>query len=243
MLHRREEFLRDLCKDYKVVKDKKATRRHYLLHSDSSNVGQIAQQIFPETRPQGDHTTLLYQFSTGFQFWDFTHKFAFEIMEELGNLGLLNREKEEENIGVILTPATVGIVLACCLQHLFYGRKPMVVYAEKAEGVLRLARGFKLPPDKGILLLDDVYSTGRSFHMLERICEEEEDAGPILVSAALLNRNPYGYPTFTQTATRPHIFLFHDPIASCRPESCPECKAGIPLEKDGVLVDNYGDPV
>ncbi len=243
MLHRREEFLRNLCREYKVVKDTRETGRHYLLYSDSSQMGRTMQSIFPETRSQGDHTITLYQFSTGFQHWDFTHIFAFEIMDELGNLNLLNREREEENIGVILTPATVGIVLACHLQQLFYGKKPILVYAEKVDGVLRLARGFRLPPNKGILLLDDVRSTGRSFGMLEDICEEQEDAGPILASADLLNRNPGGHPTAMQTITRPHISLFYDPISSTRPENCEECKRRVPLEKDGMLVDNYGDPV
>lgn len=235
-----QETLKRRCRREGVLQEKEVTGRHYLLNSP---VSYNRQEIIPGTAKLGAHTPRLYQFSIGFQDPDFLYLFAEEIMEKLGEAGLLNEDKEEKRIGAIIVAAIGGILIGSALQNRFYGRKPRLLYAEKVDGVLRLARGFKLPKDEGNLILDDVYSTGRSFDELGAICDDDPNAGPVLARVALVNRNAHGRPLPEHTVTQQHLFLIYDPIVSFDPKECPDCKERVPLEKDGILVDNYGNSI
>ena len=235
-----QEPLKRRCRNDGVLLEKDITGRHYLLNSP---VSYNRQEMLQGIERLGAHTPRLYQFSIGFQDPDFLFLFAEEIMEKLGEADLLNIDKDEKRIGVILVAAIGGILIGSALQNRFYGRKPKLLYAEKIGGVLRLARGFKLPKDEGCLILDDVYSTGRSFDELGAICEYDLDAGPVLARVALVNRNAYGRPLLEHIVTQQHIFLIYDPIVSSDPNECFDCKERVPLEKDGVIVDNYGNPI
>lgn len=214
MLRNRQEDLIMLCKQFRVIQDATETGKHYLMNS-------------------GAHTSRFYQFSLGFQDADFRRTIAVEFMEEFGKLGLLNDADNE--IGVILVPALGGITIGATLQHLFYGRKPVLFYAEKAEGQLTLRRGFSLPEDRNILILDDVYATGKSFAGLRRLCEEES-AGPVVCYAAVVNRSPHKIPPTKGALVIPQVFLIHDPIQSFPPDQCPYCRIKMPLEKDGTII-------
>lgn len=199
-----------------MIQDTRKSGRHYLMYG-------------------GDHTTRFYQFAVGFQDADFRRTIAIEFMEELGRLQLIH------TIGLILVPAIGGIALGATMQHLFYGKKPMLAYTEKIKGVQRLRRGFQLPKNRGIAILDDVISTGRSIRETIQACEEQ-DAGPVVFCGAVVNRNPAGFPASGQLITIAHKALFDDPIESVSPEECAECRAGIPLEKDGTIIIQGGEP-
>lgn len=214
MLRDRQEDLIQLCKQFKVIQDAKETSRHYLMNG-------------------GSHTSRFYQFAFGFQDADFRKTIAIEFMEELGNLGLLNDADNE--VGVILVPALGGITIGATLQHLFYGKKPLLLYAEKINGKLMLRRGFSLPEDKNVLIIDDAYSTGKSFRELRELCREG-DAGPVVCCGAVVNRSIHERPPAEGASIIPQVFLIHDPIHSFLPEECPFCKEGYPLEKDGTII-------
>ncbi len=224
MLRNRQEDLVKFCKDYGVLLQTKETGRHYLLSS-------------------GEHTDEVFQFAIGFKDAEFRRIIAIEIMEELGKLRLLNQNDDNNKIGVILTPALGGILLGGTLQHLFYGKKPILLYAEKINGKFCLKRNFFLPKNQGILIVDDVYTTGKTISALTQICQKQEDAGPIMAKAAVINRNFNNLPLAENIITQPHVFLIRYPLSSFLPLFCPFCKDGMPLEKDGVLVDRRGSPL
>lgn len=225
MLRDRQKDLLNFCRRRNILLQRDKTGRHYLLATD------------------GEHSDELFQFAIGFQDADFRRIIATEFMEDFGSLGLLSQYDGENKIGVIVTPALGGILLAGTLQHLFYGEKPILLYAEKKHGKHYFGRNFKLPADKGILLLDDVRSTGGSINDLMRLCMEEKDAGPIVAIAAIVNRNVQGLPRVNDMISIPHIYLLSYPIPSFSPLLCLSCKEGVPLDKDGVLVDVHGNPI
>jgi len=71
-------------------------------------------------------------------------------------------EKIKTNFGkidIILSPAIGGIVVGYVIaKHL----NAQTVFAERAEGKLSLRRGFSIPKDSKVLVVEDVVTTGKS---------------------------------------------------------------------------------
>ena len=218
MLVDRQKDLMRLCKDKGVYKNTAETGWHYLLAS-------------------GHHTKKFFDFAPGAADADFREIIGREIMQELSRLQL------DHEVDVILTPALGGMLICSTLQHLFYGKKPLLFYAEKqANGTLSLKRNFDLTEHHRVLAFDDVYTTGRSLELLRKICDER--GALVVTQGAVVNRNPRLDQMKPQALAIPNIFLIHYPIEDeFLPEVCWACLAGIPLEKDGVIVDNEGKPL
>jgi len=176
----------------------------------------------------GNHAGEFFDFSVGFVDADFRRDLGIELMEEFGALKL------DHDIDVIITPAMGGMLLAGTMQHLFYERKPLLFYTEKVDGV-SLLRRFKLNDQQRVLLLDDVYNSGKNMKEMKVICDAADAC--VVGVAAIMNRNSQGRPMPQETITIPHIFLVTYPIVEVRPKECPRCLSGMPLEKDGIRVD------
>lgn len=218
MLVNRQKEILDDCIEYGVLLLTKQTGRHYLL-------------------ADGNHTIIFFDFAPGFAKAAFRYKIGKEIMEDLGRLGL------DHEVDVILTAAIGCIPLAVTVSELFHTNpKPLVFYGEKVNGIMRNRRNFKLLDSQKVLLLDDAYNKGDTMMGLHRVCAE---AGSLVVAqAAVVNRNQFGRPTEEDVTAMPTIFLFRYPIAEeFTPDECVSCKRGVPLEKDGILVDNMGNPL
>ena len=108
MIHNRQETLLERCRSLGVLLETKHTGMHYY------TAGK-------------EHTDTFFQFTPGCADADFRRTVAEEQMDEIGRLGLMYE------IGVILTPALGGVLLAGTLQHLFWGEKPLLVIAEMSS--------------------------------------------------------------------------------------------------------------
>jgi len=215
LIRNRQEDLLAYCRDYAVLRQMRDTRVHYLLSN-------------------GNHTDEFFDFAPGFAVYDFRKEFGLEFMEKLGKHGCAH------DIDAILTPAMGGVLFCETLQNLFYGRKPVLLYAEKVNGVLQLRRNFnfKLDDSKRVILLDDVRTSGKSLLRLKEICEGYE--AMVAVMGAIVDRGPERDLT-KQAEVIPEICLIRYPIHEYKPDECKFCEIGVPLEKDGSLVDISGN--
>lgn len=133
------------------------------------------------------------------------------------------------NADVVAGPALGGIILSqWTAYHLGLKlNKPIFsVYAEKKDGDLQLTRGYDaLVKGKNVVVVEDLTTTGGS---LKQAIEAVQRAGGKVVAAAVMvNKNPkevtsafFGVPFFA---------LADMPVELYSAETCPLCKAGVPI--------------
>ena len=73
------------------------------------------------------------------------------------------------NIDLILSPAIGGIVVGYEIGRQL---KKVTIFAERAEGKLILRRGFKIPNNSNVLIVEDVITTGKSALECSKIIKE-----------------------------------------------------------------------
>lgn len=122
-------------------------------------------------------------------------------------------------------PTTGGVILAYEVARQLGLR---AVYAERADdGRGRELRRFRLEPDERVLVVDDIFSTGGS---LRETVEAVQAAGGKVVGAAVLADRSGG----VRLEGTPLVALWEVALESHAPAECPQCAAGIPLDKPGT---------
>jgi len=123
-------------------------------------------------------------------------------------------------------PTTGGVILAHEVARQMGLR---AVYAERADDGRgrELRRGFRLEPGERVLVVDDILSTGGSLR--ETIDAVLAAGGKVVGAAVLADRS--GGPRLDGT---PFIALWEVALESHAPGECPQCAAGIPLDKPGT---------
>ena len=148
----------------------------------------------------------------------------FRIMEDpvatTALCGMIADRFRNENMSVVVGPATGGIILASETARQLGVR---AIFAEKSEASgLKFDRGFTLSPGEKTLIVDDVLTTGGSVRqVLSLVTAAAADVRGI---GFLIDRTAgavdFGHPLFAC-----HAFT----IESYDPTACPLCRAGLPL--------------
>ena len=68
-------------------------------------------------------------------------------------------KKKISNIDIILSPAIGGIVIG---YEIGQQLKVKSIFAEREDGILKLRRGFSIPKNSNVLIVEDVITTGKS---------------------------------------------------------------------------------
>jgi len=128
----------------------------------------------------------------------------------------------DRGIQVVLGPAMGGVILAYEVARQLGAR---ALYLEKGpEGGMLLRRGFKISPGERVLVVEDAITTGGS--VLKTIEAIRPLGVEIVGVGALVDRSgggvDLGYPLSA---------LLTLEIPSHAPEDCPQCRAGVPLER------------
>ena len=91
---------------------------------------------------------------------------------------------------------------------------------------MTMRRGFSLRPDERVLVVEDVWTTGRSTQEAIRVIQEA--GGRVVAAAALIDRSGgnLDLPVKAQA-------LLDLPIASYQPDDCPLCRDGSAAVKPG----------
>lgn len=117
-------------------------------------------------------------------------------------------------LGAMVIGFTTALALGCDM-----------LFAERAEGAMRLRRGFEIAPGSRVLLVEDVITTGGS--ILELVGIAEEAGGSVVAIACVVDRGDF------RTDRYPLVSLAGLTAESSAPEDCPLCREGRPLDAPG----------
>jgi orotate phosphoribosyltransferase len=125
---------------------------------------------------------------------------------------------------VVLSPALGGLIIGHEVARALGVR---AIFAERAGGpALTLRRGFTLAPTDRVLVVEDVFTTGKSTR--ETIDVARETGAQVVGAAAIVDRSggtiDFGVPSFA---------LVRLEVPVWDPENCPLCAEGIPVVKPG----------
>jgi orotate phosphoribosyltransferase len=136
----------------------------------------------------------------------------------------LRRGAPGEGPPVVVSPALGGIVIGHELARALGGRG---IFAERREGRLELRRGFRLEPGEPVVVCEDVVTTGAS---AREVAELVAQAGAsVRLAAALVHRGDEERAGLDV----PLVALARLRAPAHAPGDCPQCAAGLPLDKPG----------
>jgi orotate phosphoribosyltransferase len=123
----------------------------------------------------------------------------------------------------VLSPALGGLIIGHEVARALGVR---AIFAERAEGVLTLRRGFDLAPSDRVVIVEDVLTTGGSTRETMEVAKQR--GATVVAAGAVINRSgtasPVDVPFTALAALTPPTY---------KPEVCPYCEKGIPVTKPG----------
>ena len=131
------------------------------------------------------------------------------------------------NPTVVLSPALGGVVIG---QEVGRALGVRAIFAERADGVLMLRRGFSLAPDDRVLVIEDVLTTGKSTR--ETMAVAAAAGGHVVGAAAIVDRSPTASGRTAELGV-PFASLLDIALPIYEPDACPLCKQGVPAVKPG----------
>jgi orotate phosphoribosyltransferase len=138
--------------------------------------------------------------------------------------GMIADHFRQYRVEVVAGPTTPGIILAYETARQLGVRG---IFAEKDDAGGRVfRRGFEVTHGEGVLIVDDIMTTGGSvrdvIEAVRKLGGEVVGVGVIVLRAA--QEPDFGVPFFACHRTE---------VVTYRPEACPLCTAGVPLVKPG----------
>jgi orotate phosphoribosyltransferase len=128
-------------------------------------------------------------------------------------------------IDVVIGPAQGGTLLSCVLASFLRARG---LFAERENGTLQLRRGQEVDSGDNVLIVDDVFTTGRSFIETKQLVEGY--GGNVVGLACLVDRRSHNP---LDLGELPLFSLLSLNIETFSPEGCPLCDQDVPLVKPG----------
>ena len=123
----------------------------------------------------------------------------------------------------VLSPALGGLIIGHEVARALGVR---AIFAERAEGVLTLRRGFDLGPADRVVVIEDVLTTGGSTRETMEVAKER--GAEVVAAGAVINRSgsasPVDVPFAALAALTPPTY---------KPDACPLCEQGMPVTKPG----------
>ncbi len=147
------------------------------------------------------------------------------VAEKLGH-ALATRWRESSapgQISAVVSPALGGLIIGHELGRALGTR---ACFTERVSGSMTLRRGFELGPGLGVLVVEDVVTTGKS--TLETIDVIRFCGGEPVGVACIANRS--GKP---QVGDLPLVSLISLDIPTYPEDDCPQCEAREPIQKPG----------
>jgi orotate phosphoribosyltransferase len=125
---------------------------------------------------------------------------------------------------VVLSPALGGLIIGYEVARALGVR---AIFAERAGGTaLTLRRGFTLSASDRVLVVEDVFTTGKSTR--ETMDVARASGADVVGAASIVDRSggtiTFGVPSFS---------LVTLDVPTYDPATCPLCAQGIPVEKPG----------
>ena len=146
--------------------------------------------------------------------------------EDLGRrLAAQLRTIVSEPIALVVSPALGGLIIghevarALGTPFLFTERDPQT-------RIMLLRRGFTVQPGESVVVIEDVITTGGS---TRDVIECLHAAGArVLAAGSIIDRSGG-----TADVSVPRVALATLQVAAHRPDTCPQCREGVPVVKPG----------
>ena len=122
----------------------------------------------------------------------------------------------------VIAPALGGIVVG---QEVGRQLGVRTMFTERSSGSMQLRRGFEIHKGEKVLVCEDVITTGGS---VQEVIDIVNHAGAMVVGVgAVVNRSG------ERTVFKNLYAAITMNVVTYRPEQCPLCQQGIPVEKPG----------
>jgi orotate phosphoribosyltransferase len=128
-------------------------------------------------------------------------------------------------VDVVISPALGGIVVGQEVARQLGARS---IFAERADGILQLRRGFEIKTAERVLACEDVVTTGGS---IGEVLDIVKKRGGLVVGTACIVDRTGGEATRDQR--EPLFSLLMMDVVTYKPAECPLCRQNIPLVKPG----------
>jgi orotate phosphoribosyltransferase len=129
------------------------------------------------------------------------------------------------NVDVVISPALGGIVVGQEVARQLGARS---IFAERADGILRLRRGFEIKAGERVVACEDVVTTGGSIGEVLDIVKKR--GGSIVGKTCIVDRTG-GESEHDQV--EPLFSLLKMNVVTYKPAECPLCQQKVPLVKPG----------
>jgi len=161
----------------------------------------------------GLHSNRFFQAALLLQYPDIAESLCKEIAKQAEGLGA----------ELVISPAVGGLVVG---QEIARALKVRAIFADKENDMLVLKRGFSIKPGEKVLVAEDVVTKGG--RVQQTIDLVRKHGGEVVAVGVVADRSGgeanFGVPFFS---------LIKLELATYQPDSCPLCKAKIPLVKPG----------
>ncbi len=123
---------------------------------------------------------------------------------------------------LVLSPAMGGLIIGHETARAF---GVDFLFTERENNAMALRRGFALPKGAKLIIVEDVFTTGKS--TLETAAVAAAAGAVTLGAMSVINRMG------EKTLPFPALSLLRLALTTYQPEKCPLCTAGVPLVKPG----------
>jgi len=128
-----------------------------------------------------------------------------------------------ERIDVVVSPAMGGVIIG---HEMGRALGTPAIFVERPQGTFELRRGFRLEPGQGVLLVEDVVTTGLSSR--EAIKAVEQAGGKVVAAASVVDRS-----NGSADLGVPYTALIRIDVPAYQPDELPPELASIPAVKPG----------
>lgn len=123
---------------------------------------------------------------------------------------------------LILSPAMGGLIIGHEVARAF---GVDFIFTERENNIMTLRRGFSLPKGARVIIVEDVFTTGKS--TLETAAVAAVLGAETVGAMSVINRMG------DKTLSFPSFSLLSLDLTAYQPENCPLCRAGTPAVKPG----------
>lgn len=134
--------------------------------------------------------------------------------------------------GVVVSPALGGLIIGHETARALSTR---FLFVERQEGRFGLRRGFRLESGEPAVIVEDVFTTGKSTR--ETIEAVESAGGSVVAAGSIVDR---GIPAGALSV--PSRSLLSLSVPAWPAEGCPLCRQGVPLDTPGSRHSAEGGP-
>lgn len=131
------------------------------------------------------------------------------------------------NIDAVVAPALGGIVVGQDVGRQLDAR---TMFTERKDGVMQLRRGFEIHRGERVLVCEDVVTTGGSVVEVIRVVNEQ---GGLVVGVGYIVDRSGGRVKFDIASGGTQYPVLQMDVVTYKPEACPLCAQGLPVEKPG----------